>query len=916
VRDTAELTSIRHFRAEGPWSTSHTNAETAIMPGDIRATYRVQLHAGFGFAQAAAVADYLANLGISHLYGSPYLQAARGSMHGYDVVNHRRVNEELGGAEGHTHFCHALAKHGLGQVLDLVPNHMAITGPENPWWWDVLESGPSSRYAAYFDVDWDPPETRLRNMVLLPVLGNHYGHVLEAGELRLERRGADFTVRYHEHTFPVSPRSLDATLGAAAERCQSDELAFLADACGRLPLSTAIDWVTVHGRHRDKEVLRSLLARLLAEQPAVPAAIDAVITELNADPDALDALLERQNYRLAFWRAAARDLGYRRFFDINTLVALRMQDERVFADTHALALRWVADGVLDGLRIDHPDGLHDPEAYSRRLHQASPNAWILVEKILEPGERLRESWPVAGTTGYDFVNRVGGLFVDPAGEQPLTALYADFTGESVDYRALVRQKKHQALHELLGSDVNRLTALGMEICERDRRHRDYTRYEIHEVLREVIACFPVYRAYVQADSGQVSEDDVHYIDEAVERAKGYRPELDAALFDFLRDLLLLRIRGALEAELVMRFQQLTGPTMAKGVEDTAFYCFNRLISLNEVGGDPSRFGVTPEAFHQACLEAQRCWPRTMLATSTHDTKRSEDVRIRIHLLSEIPERWGEAVRRWAALNERHRRGGWPDRNTEYLLYQTFVGTWPIGVERAVAYMEKVIREAKVHTSWTTMHQEYEEAVRGFVTDVLADREFTAELQAFVAPLIEPGRVNALAQTLLKCTAPGVPDFYQGTELWDLSLVDPDNRRPVDYGLRRQRLDALEGATPEAIWARIDEGLPKLWVIRQALALRRRQPALFGPQGDYQPLLAQGARAGHVVAFARGSRAITVVPRLVLGLNGDWADTTLELPPGRWHNQLSGDEVRDGVVRLAGLLTRFPVSLLVREEAAS
>jgi (1->4)-alpha-D-glucan 1-alpha-D-glucosylmutase len=372
----------------------------------------------------------------------------------------------------------------------------------------------------------------------------------------------------------------------------------------------------------------------------------------------------------------------------------------------------------------------------------------------------------------------------------------------------------------------------------------------------------------------------------------------------------------LETELVMRFQQLTGSTMAKGVEDTAFYTFNRLISLNEVGGDPGRFGTSLEVFHQACLEAQQHRPRGMLATSTHDTKRSEDVRVRIHLLAEIPARWGKAVQRWAALNERHRRAGWPDRNTEYLLYQTLVGAWPLGVDRAIAYMEKAIREAKVHTSWTKMNQPYEEAVRAFVADVLADRAFTADLEAFVSPLVEPGRVNALAQTLLKCTAPGVPDFYQGSELWELSLVDPDNRRPVDYDLRRQRLAALEGLTPEAIWARIDEGLPKLWVIRQALALRRRLPALFGPQGDYQPLGARGGQAEHVVAFARGGRVIAVVPRLVIGVNGDWADTTIELPRGAWHNELTGDEVRGGAVRLAELLARFPVSLLVREEAVS
>jgi (1->4)-alpha-D-glucan 1-alpha-D-glucosylmutase len=883
------------------------------MARELRATYRVQLHAGFGFEAAAAIADYVAALGISHLYSSPYLQAGRGSMHGYDVVNPHRLNEELGGAEAHGRFCKALDCYGLGQVLDIVPNHMAITGADNPWWWDVLENGPASRYAAYFDVDWDPPESRLRNSVLLPILGDHYGRVLEAGELRLEHRDSIFTLHYHDHTFPVSPRTLDTLLGMAAERCRSDELAFAADALGRLPVSTATDWASVRRRHRDKEVLRAQLSRLLAERPQVTEAVDAVVAEVNANPDGLHALLERQNYRLAFWRAAARDLGYRRFFDINTLVALRMEDEQVFVDTHALVLRWLDEGVLDGVRIDHPDGLRDPKAYCQRLHRAAPQAWIVVEKILEPGERLRASWPVAGTTGYDFLNRVGGLFVNPAGEQPLTDLYAEFTGESVDYPELVRAKKHLALHELLGSDVNRLTALFVEVCERHRRHRDYTRYELNEALREVIACFPVYRTYVEAEAGTFDEDDFHYVSEAVERAKSYRPELDTALFEFLRDLLLLRVRGDLEGELVMRFQQLTGPTMAKGLEDTVFYGFNRLVSLNEVGGDPGHFGVSPAAFHQACLEAQQRWPQAMLATSTHDTKRSEDVRVRIHLLSEIPARWAEAVGRWAALNERHRRRGWPDRHTEYLLYQTLVGAWPLESERALTYMEKAIREAKVHTSWTLVNADYEEAVRRFVSDVLADPEFTADLTAFVAPLVEPARVNSLAQTLLKCTAPGVPDFYQGTELWDLSLVDPDNRRPVAYDVRRRLLSALDGATPEEIWARIHEGLAKLWVMRQALALRHHRPELFGPKGDYQPLLARGARAEHVVAFIRGGGAVTIVPRLVLGLRGDWADTVIELPPGRWRNQLTGDDVDGHIVRMADLLARFPVALLARKQ---
>ena len=879
----------------------------------LRATYRVQLHAGFDFAAAAAIADYLAALGVSHLYCSPYLQAAKGSTHGYDIVDPRAVNRELGGAAGHARLSEALRSAGLGQLLDIVPNHMAISA-DNPWWWDVLENGPASPYASYFDVDWDPPETRLRNVVLLPVLADHYGRVLERGHLRLARDGVAFTIRYHDHVFPVSPQSLDLLLATAAERTGSQALAFIADALSELPSPTTTDRASVERRHRHKSVLYESLARLFAEQPLPAKAIDAVVAEVNASVDLLDSLLERQNFRLAHWRAAARDLGYRRFFDINGLVGLRAEHEHVFHDTHRLVLAWLADGTLDGLRIDHPDGLRDPEAYLDRLREAGPQAWIIVEKILEPGEALRDSWPVDGTTGYDFLNRLSGLFVDPEGEKALTELCAEFTGESTDWAEVARARKHQVMRETMGSDLNRLTALFLEICERRRRYRDYTRHELHETLRDTLACFPVYRTYVRPEPAAVDEDDARRIVEATETARAHRPDLDGELFEFLRDLLRRRLVGDLETELTMRFQQLSGPVMAKGVEDTAFYAFNRLVSRNEVGGDPSRFGVGVEEFHQACEETQELWPRTMLATSTHDTKRSEDVRARLDLLSEMPERWGQAVRRWAALNARHHRGEWPDRNTEYLFYQTLVGAWPIDTERMTAYMAKAAREAKAHTSWTSPNQAYDAALRAFVESSMADRAFTVDVEAFVAPLIAAGRVNSLAQTLLKLTAPGIPDIYQGTELWDLSLVDPDNRRPVDYALRRRLLAALDRATPEEIMARSDEGLPKLWVIRQALRLRRLRPAPFGAEGAYRPLAATGARSDHVVAFVRGEAAVTVAPRLVMRLEGNWMSTTLELPPGRWRNELAGD-VAQGVVRLADLLARFPVALLSRIEAS-
>ena len=883
----------------------------------IFSTYRVQLRPDFGFDAAAEIVDYLSDLGVTHLYCSPYLQSAQGSTHGYDVIDPTRVNEELGGAAGHARLVRALERQGLGQVLDIVPNHMAITERRNTWWWDVLENGQASRWAGYFDVDWDPPQQRLRNTVLLPILGDHYGRILEAGELRLVRSGGKFEIHYHEHQMPMAPSSLDGLLRDAAGRCGSPDLAFIADACSELPLATAIDRESSARRHRDKEVLGGQLARLCAENPEIAAAVDAVVEEINADPDRLDELLSLQNFRPAFWRTAGRELDYCRFFDVHTLVGLRIEDERVFADTHALVLDQLRRGRLDGVRIDHPDGLRDPVEYFERLRAAAPEAWIVVEKILEPGEPLPSDWPVDGTTGYDFANLAGGLLVDPAGEEPLTDIYMEATGASANWPELVREKKMLVLRELLASDVNRLGEVFQQVCERHRRFRDFTRFELREIVRELAADFPVYRTYVRPDRTEVGEEDVRFIEEAFARTREHRPDLPSDLFDFFHDLLLLRIRGEKggpEEELVLRFQQLTGPAMAKGVEDTAFYNFHRLIALNEVGGDPGRFGVPLGEFHRACAATQESWPRTMTSTSTHDTKRSEDVRARLCLLSEIPERWGEAVRRWSGLADRHLTKGAPDRNTEYLFWQTLVGVWPIDAARAFAYMEKAAREAKAYTAWTRTDEAFEEALRRFVEGVLADPEITADIEAFVAPLVAPGRINSLALTLLRLACPGIPDTYQGTELWDLSLVDPDNRRPVDYELRRKLLDDLkEGPSPEEILARMDEGLPKLWLVRQGLHLRRHRPEAFGPQGDYRPLPVRGARAGHAIAFARGGAVVAIAPRLVLGLEG-WEDTVVDLPEGTWRNLLTGEggeEVEGGERRLGMLLARFPVALFER-----
>ena len=882
--------------------------ERQVVPS---ATYRLQLNRDFTFDDAAHVSDYLSALGVTHAYCSPYLQAAPGSTHGYDVIDHTRPNVELGGEEGFRRFAAALRTARMGQVLDIVPNHMAISTAANWWWADVLENGPSSHFASYFDVQWAPPEARLRNTVLIPILRDHYGRVLEAGGLKIVRRGAEFAVRYEESGFPISPSSLGPILGPAARQCGSDALAFLADAFSGLPRPTATDRASVRRRHRDKAVLREQLRRLLDDDPFVTTAIDQVIADMNADPDALHGLLDMQNYRLAWWRSADRDLGYRRFFDVDTLIALRMEDEQVFQDTHQRVLEWVREGIIDGLRVDHPDGLRDPKEYLDRLRAAAPDAWIVAEKILEPQEPLPENWPIEGTTGYDFLNRVCGLFIDSEGEAPLTELYRDFTGETRDYPAIVRDKKLLVLRDVLGSDVNRLSDLLLQICEKHRRHRDYSRHQLADALRELIAWFPIYRTYVQPYSSILSESDRRYVKIAVSAAAKEQPDIEATLFEFLHDLMTLAITGELENEFVARFQQLTGPAMAKGVEDTVFYTFNRFIALNEVGGDPSCFGISPQQFHDAAARSQRLWPLTMLTTATHDSKRGEDVRTRLAVLSEQPGAWSDAVVRWSAMTQSHRKGEWPDRNTEYFFYQTLVGAWPVCADRLIAYMEKATREAKVHTSWTTPHADYDAAVRAFVDSCLADPVFMEDVRAFVESIVGPGRINSLAQTLLKLTSPGVPDLYQGTELWALHLVDPDNRRSVDYAERRHALSVVSSLDPPAILQRGDEGLPKIWVTHAALQLRQRRRDSFGARGSYAPVHAQGPLACHVVAFRRGEDVMTIVPRLITRAAGRWDGTTIPVSPGVWHNVLTGKRVDGGEIEISELWQDFPVALLER-----
>ncbi|MFI5041559.1 MAG: malto-oligosyltrehalose synthase [Acidimicrobiales bacterium] len=892
------------------------------------ATYRLQLTPGFGFAEAAAVAPYLARLGVSHAYLSPVLQAAPGSTHGYDVVDHSRASDELGGEDGFRAMVAAFDAEGLGVVLDVVPNHMAAALPQNRWWWDVLENGPSSVWASFFDIDWDPPDSALRNRVLLPVLGSRYGRVLVAGEVQVRYDGRSFTVVYFDQVYPLAPRSLDRVLNDAARTVGSPELEFLAGALGALPPAWATDRDSVRRRHRDKVVLLDRVAELYATDDGIAAAIDGAVSSVNKDPALLDALLERQNFRLAYWRTADEQLDYRRFFDIDTLVALRVEDAEVFAETHAHVLDWVREGLVDGLRIDHIDGLSAPQRYLERLDEQTGGAWIVVEKILEPGEALPDSWPVAGTTGYDFLNVVAKLFVDPAGEEPLTSAFAEVSGGRAEPADVVLAGKTQICDSSLAADLNRVVERLLRLTEQAPALRDVTRSEIHRAVRGLLVAFPVYRTYGGGLPARL--EDIAVLDRAAASANASDPDLDEDLLAFVVDL--LAGRGPVEPgrlDTARRFEQLSGPVMAKGVEDTAFYRYHRLLVANEVGSSLESWAISPAQWHARWDRVEGRLDASLLATTTHDTKRSEDVRARLALLSEIPDRWVAAVGKWRQSTDRHRtqvdtQRIWPDRATEYLMYQTFFGAWPLSAERALEYARKATREAKVHTSWTDADPVYEGALERWIRSTLADERFIVDLEEFVGALLEPGRVVSLAQTLCKLTAPGIPDLYQGTELWDLSLVDPDNRRPVDYATREALLRRLQSGElgPADALAGGDSGLAKLLVTARGLDLRRRRPACFGPGAGYQGYQASGPAADHLVVYGRapqggGVEAVTVVPRLVLGLTtrpSGWAGTEVVVPPGRWHDVL-GDvvhESRGEPVAAGALLRAFPVALLELE----
>jgi len=965
-----------------PHPDTPATARAAVIP---RATYRLQFNRDFTFAQATELVPYLAELGVSHVYASPYLKARPGSGHGYDIVDHGALNPEIGTAEEHAAFVAALHAHGMGLILDVVPNHMGVMGADNAWWLDVLENGPAAAHSGFFDIDWDPLNPELKGKVLLPVLGDHYGAVLKRGELKLafDAERGEFSVFYYQHRLPIDPatyprvvgRRLDrlaAAIGAEGNADAPDkerlvELESLLAAFARLPDRLAIDPALVAERQRDKEVHKRHLAALCAASADIAHHVDANVAELNGQPgdpasfDPLHELLQAQGYRLAFWRVASDEINYRRFFDINDLAALRMEDPAVFEATHRFVLELVAQGKVDGLRIDHPDGLYDPGGYFARLQEAAAGRplaageplplYLVIEKILADHEQLPADWPIHGATGYRFANLANNLFVDPAAARRMTRLHDDFVGAPQDFDALVYRAKQLIMDTALASELNVLAHRLARIAALDRDTCDFTLNGLRDALAETVASFPVYRAYVGPHGP--SADDRRHIEWAVAVAKKRSRAADTSIFDFLQGVLTTDIaQGRGEAyraavlSCAMKFQQFSSPVMAKGVEDTAFYRHHRLASLNDVGGEPRRFGVSVAAYHAATRERARRWPHNLLATSTHDSKRSEDVRMRLDVLSEMPSTWKLMLQRWSRLNRAKKREvdgrPAPTASDECLLYQTLLGTWPLEDDfdpeayrrRIEAYMLKAVREAKEHSSWVNANADYEGALSDFVAALLAPGEsnfFLADFVPLARRVARHGLVNSLALLVLKLAAPGVPDIYQGCELWQFNLVDPDNRRPVDFGRRRDRLAAVRELAdqPQALRALLDDpadGRLKLYVTWRLLNLRAMAPELFR-DGDYLPLAVKGPAATHVCAFARrhGKQTlIAVVPRLTAKLLGAregpplgaavWGDTQVELPAGlarrRWVERLAGRPCGPGhALAIGELFADLPVALL-------
>jgi (1->4)-alpha-D-glucan 1-alpha-D-glucosylmutase len=962
-----------------------------------RATYRLQFHKDFTLNDAREIVPYLAQLGISHLYASPLLKARAGSQHGYDIVDHNELNPEIGTEEDLQTLVGELRRHGMGLILDTVPNHMGVGFGDNPWWQDVLENGRTAEHASFFDVDWNPLKPELKDKVLLPVLGTSYGDELDSGNIKV---GFDdgFFVSYYDRRFPVDPQTVPLILAPQLTKVHPTEeqsgplkeLQQILEQLGALPEHKDRDPVRATWRRDLAPRLKSRLGELSNASAFVRTLINAAVEAVNLDQDRIHELLEKQAYRLAHWRVSAEEINYRRFFDVNDLVGLRMENPEVFARTHKLLRRWLADGIVDGIRIDHLDGMLNPRQYLTRVqmlyaasqcvgaepqppladngievelqntfgqHEAvlrNPPLYCVVEKILEPGEQLPDEWPVDGTSGYEFANLVNGIFVEAKNEESFTNLYHRWLGYSVNLEDELYHAKKTVMHTALAGEVNVLAHMLEELASMDRHARDFTRKALRDAIRETIACFPIYRTYID-ERGEIAERDARFIEFAVRCARRRNAGMARSVFEFLRSSLLLsgqdKTRG-MQLQFTLKFQQLTGPVMAKGLEDTVCYTYNRFIASNEVGGSPAVFGVALDDFHRANAVRCRRWPSSMLASSTHDTKRSEDVRARLDVLSEMPKQWSQQVMRWKRTNlpkkiELEDGRVVPDANEEYFLYQTLVGTWPAGMhepdaaylDRISAYMEKALHEAKRNLSWINPDPEYVGAVKRFIQEIVASKRknalnfFVRDMAEFLRPVQYHGAINSMAQTLLRVTAPGVPDVYQGMELLEFSLVDPDNRRPVDFTRRREWMQTFAQQSPAEypqlcmrLMNEVQSGVAKQWTLTRALAFRRDNDDIYR-HGSYQPVHAAGDKREHLVAFARqhgNALAISVAPRFTHSLmkgreqfpTGDaWGNTELLVPPTTaeiFENVLTGEVVRltpNGTILCRELFRVFPVALL-------
>jgi (1->4)-alpha-D-glucan 1-alpha-D-glucosylmutase len=916
-----------------------------------RATYRLQFGKGFGFADAANLASYLAELGISHAYASPYLRARPGSAHGYDIIDHNALNPELGGDAAFQRMLNAFQEHGLKQILDYVPNHMGVGGADNPLWLDVLEFGRDSRYAEWFDIDWDPYSGYLEGKLLVPFLGEQYGLVLQEGqiELRYDPLGGEFSVwLYGSHKLPVAPR----TYGQILEG-DDEELAKLALKFDTLPSAGSALWERV-------EELKKELTDLVRAKGAIARKVESALSKFRGvvgdlqSWHALESLIQKQNWRPTHFRVAADDINYRRFFNINELAGIRMELPEVFEHSHRLVLALVRSGALDGLRIDHVDGLYDPKEYLSRLRQnAGGDFYLVVEKILQSHEELRPKWPVAGTTGYEFCSALTGLFVDAAAQPTLTRFYQEFTGEHDTFPEVVRQAKRTILENEMAGDLESLSRAAVRIARQDPTTQDFTQNILRRALKEILACFPVYRTYVDRDGA--TETDKRYICWAIAQARKNEQQLDPSVFDFLQALLLGQsgpayspnLRPEWLAGFAQKAQQLSGPVMAKGVEDTAFYRYNCFVALNEVGSSPEEFGVSIAAFHQHNQERAKHWPSAISASSTHDTKRGEDARARLAALSLIPNEWITRVNVWSRLLRARRgdveRTGPPAPSDEYLLYQNLVASWPPALtsagcldpcilrdytERLAQATTKSLREARLRSNWVAPDSAYEEAVLQFIRDALNPGISTAFLENFLEfqqGVTRMGFHNSIVQLVLKATSPGVPDFYQGCELWNLSLMDPDNRRPIDFDLRRELLRRSQREDREAgpaylrqLLDQAGDGRIKLLLTRALLKFRQEHYVLF-EQGSYEPLTVEDDNNSRICAFWRrteSQRCLTIGSLDARRSGGDWGDTAIHLDSSpaseHWQDVLSQQRfwLRGGGLRLADVLDVLPTAVLI------